>query len=209
MPFLLFLTGPRVDDVVELNPDATLTLGSSGEAHIQVLDDADVAATHGQIYPAEGSYWFQDLGQAYTYLNLDPLTNATHALRPHDVLIVGRTFLKFVTERPRARAGGGGGRSSREVATHKKEIERLREKVNESKSVAAKARRELAQVRSELEKVRATQRAERASSRQLGVLELEHAELGEEIEAELLELRARASELAAALVVGRSGATTQ
>lgn len=203
MAFLLFLTGQRVDDVVELNPAATLTLGSSRDAHIQVLDDPDVGGTHGQVFPAEGSYWFQDLGQGYTYLNLDPLSNATHALRPHDMLIVGRTFLKFVTERPSQRAAGAGD-AERKLAAHKKEIDRLRERLTDSQSDVSKTRRELSQSLAELERVRAAHRAERAESRELSTLAFERFVERDQLEGELRELRGRATELAVALAVGEA-----
>ena len=210
MAYLLILTGQRADDVVELNPAATLSLGSSSEAHIQ-LPEADVAATHAQVYPAQGSYWLQDLGEGSTYINMDPLANATQVLRAHDVLALGRTFVQFVTERPHAQ---GGVDRSREIGARDREIEQLRERVAR---LAAKngalggeldrAQVQVEQLRAELEGVRVAENAQEAESA-LAVLEATRAaEETRPIEDELRTLRGRASDLAAALVMGRSGAS--
>ena len=103
MAYLLILNGQRVDDFVELDPGATLTIGSGAANHIH-LPEEHVAEMHGQVYPGQGAFWFQDLQQGYTCLNADPVAGTVHELHPNDVLTFGRTFLKFVLEPP-ARAG--------------------------------------------------------------------------------------------------------
>lgn len=208
MAYLLILTGQRADDVVELNPAATLSLGSSTEAHIQ-LPQADVAAIHAQVYPAQGSYWFQDLGEGHTSINMDPLANATHVLRAHDVLALGRTFVKFVTEPPHAH---GGVDRSEELGARDREIEQLRERVaqleaknGELGGELERAREQVEEVRAELEEVRAAESAQELASA-LAVQEATRAaEETRPIEDELRTLRGRASDLAAALDMGRSG----
>ena len=196
MAFLLFLNGPRADDAVELDPSATLTLGSSPEAHVQV-PDADAAPAHAQVYPAEGRVWLQDFGQGYTYLNLEPLASATVALEPHDVLIVGRTFLKFVTQPPRAR---GADRAS-ELTGAKREIERLRLRLTEAHGDLARARKETAKVEEELESARATLIAQRELSDRLTEPGFDRVVELDPIEDELRALRARAAALATSLAV--------
>jgi len=178
MAYLLVLNGPRLDELFELDPGATLTLGSSADAHIQ-LPDPDVAAVHGRVYPAEGRFWLQDLGQGYTLLNLDHVSGATQELYPHDVLILGRTFLKFVAEPPAARGGAG---ASHAVKAKQAEIERLRKRLTQAQSTTSKARRELASVQESIEAARAEERAaadevraELESARETHQAELESA----------------------------------
>jgi len=221
MAYLLILNGPRVDEVVALDPSATLTLGSSRDSHIQLLDP-DVAPTHGRVYPAEGTYWFQDLGQGYTLLNLDLMEGSTQGLFPHDVLILGRTFVKFVLEPPAARAGAAG--PSHAVKAKEAEIERLRKRLTEAQGGTSKVRRELSEAReqieavreeqrvereraaAEIEKIRAAHRAERDSARTLTPLEFEPDAAADRLEQELRALRGRASELAATLAMSRAEA---
>ena len=123
MAFLRFITGKRVDEVIELNPSATLVLGSSADSHIQLTDDKEIHGTHCQVYPAEGSFWLRDLGEGgLTILNMRRLAGETDVLRDHDVFIIGRTFVKFLAERP----AGGGGAGPAAAPAAQQEIESLR-----------------------------------------------------------------------------------
>jgi predicted component of type VI protein secretion system len=114
MPYVQILSGSRANDVIELNPSASLIVGSAQDAHIQ-LSDADVVPNHCQIYPAQEAYWLQDLGEGLTVLNTHRLAGTTEGLRPNDVFILGQTFLRFLTQKPVGAGGGGDAQLQAEV----------------------------------------------------------------------------------------------
>ena len=105
MACIQFLNGSRAEELVELNPAATVIVGSAHDVHIQVTDP-DVVGSHCQLYPAEGSYWLQDLGEGFTVLNAARLASTAVGLRPYDVFIRGKTFLRFLAEPPRCSSCG-------------------------------------------------------------------------------------------------------
>jgi FHA domain/Prokaryotic RING finger family 1 len=90
---LQFLCGPRDQESEDLHPTASLLLGKGPKAHIQV-PDPEVMEEHCVVYPAEGSYWLQDLGQGFTVVGGQRLSADSVRLEPGEVLIVGRTYLK-------------------------------------------------------------------------------------------------------------------
>ncbi|MFK7991234.1 MAG: hypothetical protein AB8I08_34780 [Sandaracinaceae bacterium] len=149
MAYLVILTGQRVDDVVELNPGATLTIGSDPTAHIHV-PDSHVAPVHGQVYPAEGSYWFQDVGQGYSLVNLDPLANNAHALRANDGMALGRAFLTYVLDAPKAERVKED--TADELAERDAEIKRLRERLLTQQGEASKLARNTAELTKQTER---------------------------------------------------------
>lgn len=105
MPFLQILTGGRADELFELNPAATLLVGSGPDAHIR-LPDARVGASHCRVYPAQGKYWLQDLGASTTVINLRRVPNETTGLAARDIIILGQTFVRFIDERPEPEPDG-------------------------------------------------------------------------------------------------------
>jgi len=98
--YLQFLNGERAEDFVELHPEATLVVGSAETSHIR-LTDPEVAPRHCQVYPGDGGYWLQDLGAGATIHDVQRLIAATARLRPYDVVILGKTFVRFLAEPPR------------------------------------------------------------------------------------------------------------
>lgn len=135
MSFLQFVTGSRSQEFVELNPTASLIVGSSSSAHIQ-LHDPDVQQQHCRIYPAQGAFWLQDLGQGFTILNMKRLSNETEGLRANDVFIVGRTFIKFWAEKPPA-TGGGGGADPAELETARRRVSQLEAELEQARASSA------------------------------------------------------------------------
>ncbi|RMG19006.1 MAG: FHA domain-containing protein [Planctomycetota bacterium] len=213
MAWLQFLSGERADDFVELNPTATLIIGSAPDAHIQ-LRDPEIAPQHCQVYPAQGAYWLRDLGQGMTVHGLHRLVQETEGLRDHDVFILGRTFVRFCAQPPRGASGGSGAgadpaaleAAQRELAALRAEVDRLRawgskgeelteslsEKLREAKERLEKARRQLNERDEEIERLRAER----------GAADKESARLEERLSeavGELRELRGKSAELEAAL----------
>ncbi|MBL4849889.1 MAG: FHA domain-containing protein [Planctomycetes bacterium] len=100
MAYLQFMNGSRADQLQELSRSSLLIVGNSSEAHVQLTDEG-IGATHCSIYPAEGSYWLQAKGQGLTLINTRRLNNGeTGKLQPNDVLILGKTFVRFLAEKP-------------------------------------------------------------------------------------------------------------
>lgn len=168
MSYLQILTGPRGDEVIELNSTATLIVGSAPDAHIQ-LPDSDVTPNHCQVYPAQGSFWLQDLGQGSTVLNMRRLTGEIEGLKPLDVIIVGRTFLRFLAQAPAAASGSGshtgaavgGGEDSAalaaaqsEIAALKEEVDQLRNWHSKGEALSSTLTEKLREAKDRLEKVR-------------------------------------------------------
>lgn len=213
MAYLLILTGQRVDELVELSPTATLTVGSSAAAHVR-LPDAEIAEIHCQIYPAERRFWLQDLGQGRTLHNLEQLSNEASGLSPHDVIVLGSTFLKFVTERP-VMVGGDDHRAeeiqqlSRELSASRAEVSRadstaetLRHEVEGSALAVQRLREALDGREREVEQIRKRSEALRLDAEQVQV-----ENEGREAEArrELAELRGQFQQASRELEQTRAG----
>jgi len=135
--WIQFLSGGRDQQLQELNPKASLTLGSGDPpgVHIQCKDPG-IQPEHCRIYPSpDGSaFWLQNLSPD-TILNMQRLQpNKTHQLADRAVFIVGRTFVKFWLQKPATGlegAGGGGGGADTsaveaELKQAKDELEKLR-----------------------------------------------------------------------------------
>src|SRR5687767_9434736 len=128
MAYLQILNGTRELQVEELNPQASLVVGSGDEAHIRVTD-AGVEGRHCQVYPAQNAFWLQDLGAGNTILHMKRLKGTTEGLKQGDIFILGQTFLKFWNEKPPEGGGGAApaassasGGSPAEVAALKREL---------------------------------------------------------------------------------------
>ncbi len=180
MAFFVLLNGPRAEEVHALHPEAMLMVGGGPNSHIQ-LADVHVADVQGQVYPAEGFYWFQDLGYGFTFVNGAELTRAVHQLMPNDVLQLGRTFLRFVLQPPAATGTG-------EVDALRHEVAALREEALDATKRLGQLESTKAEVAKRLEAARA---AEGAAVKDAKRLAQENAGLARDLE------RLRAEVLAA------------
>ncbi|MCO5171465.1 MAG: FHA domain-containing protein [Planctomycetes bacterium] len=156
--FLQFLNGGRDQEVEDLNPQASLVLGSAGDAHIRV-GDPGIEGRHCQVYPAQGSFWLQDLGAGNTILHMKRLKGTTEGLKAGDIFIIGTTFVKFWTERPAVGGGGGGAAAPAADPGLERELAAARTKAEE-------AGRDLEQARQELERAQGEAEAARAKAEQ-------------------------------------------
>jgi len=191
MPFLQFITGSRDQQFEELNPAASLVVGSGAEAHIKV-SDPDIQPKHCNVYPAQGSYWLQDLGTGRTIVRMKSLSNTTEGLKAGDVFIVGTTFVKFWQEKPAGGGGGGGGGGGADPAAleaAKRELARVQAEFDSFKSTAGEGEEktkaleaEVVEARQKLEEVteQLTEKDERISA-------LEQEKADAESKASLLE----------------------
>ncbi|RMG12711.1 MAG: FHA domain-containing protein [Planctomycetota bacterium] len=170
MAFLQFLSGARDQEFEPLNDSASLVLGSGPEAHLR-CPDPGVEAKHCTIYPAQGSFWLQDLGAGMTVFNMQRMAGSTQPLKPGDVFIVGRTYVKFWAEKP-AQPGGGGGDPAAlqavqtELAAAQERASRLEAELAQASDL--RARLEAAEQRTgalEAELATAKQSAEEAAAR--------------------------------------------
>ena len=98
MAQLQFLSGPRDQERVDLNPSASLVIGRGEGAHIDLGEDEAAEPQHAAIYPADGAFWLQDLGAGITIVDLKRLASTTAQLHDRDVFIVGGTYLKLWLE---------------------------------------------------------------------------------------------------------------
>ena len=48
-----------------------------------------IAPKHCQVYPAQGSYWLQDLGEGTTIHGMKRIVSETVQLQPYDVVMTG------------------------------------------------------------------------------------------------------------------------
>lgn len=158
MAFLQFLNGGRDQQVEELNPQASLVVGSAGDAHIRV-GDPGVEGRHCQVYPAQGAFWLQDLGAGNTILHMKRLKGTTEGLKAGDIFIIGQTFVKFWTERPVV--GGGGAAPAAAAAGADPALER---ELAAARSKAEEAARDLEHARAELERAQGEAEAARAKA---------------------------------------------
>lgn len=180
MACFVVLTGSLADEVFDLNPAATLTLGSGPNNHIQ-LPEPDVAELHAQVYPAEGRYWFQDLGYGYTVINAQELSQSVHPLDENDVVQLGRTFVRFLFERP--------------AATGAPDLEHQLASLREEAMDATKRLAQLESSRDEMaRRLESSRSAESAASRDAKKLGRENEKLTKEVE----RLRTEVEALAAA-----------
>ena len=83
MAYLQILNGARELQVEELNPSASLVVGSGYEGLIR-LTDTGVEGRHCQVYPAQNAYWLQDLGAGNTILHMKRLKQTTEGLKQGD-----------------------------------------------------------------------------------------------------------------------------
>ncbi|MBX3276178.1 MAG: hypothetical protein KF729_38350 [Sandaracinaceae bacterium] len=187
MAFFVVLNGPRADEVLELDPHATLMLGGGPNNHV-VLPDLHVADLQAQVYPAEGYYWFQDLGYGFTLVNGLELARAVHALVENDVVQLGRTFLRFCLQPPAAASAGG-------IEELRAEIAFLRDEAQDATARLAQLESTKAEMGRRLEAARS---AESAAARDVKRLTRENEKITKELE------RAR-GELAAAGEVAEGG----
>lgn len=172
--FLQFLNGSRDQQVEELNPAASLVIGSGDDAHIRVAD-AGIEGRHCQVYPAQGAFWLQDLGAGNTILHMKRLKGTTERLEAGDIFILGQTFVKFWAERPAAGGGAasapaGGGAAleaaKAELQTARARADELEAQLAQAKKDAQAAAEEASRVQGEVERERAAREAaeqERAS----------------------------------------------
>lgn len=206
MACFVVLNGPRVDEVLELNPNATLTVGGGPNNHLQ-LPDVHVADLHAQVYPAEGYYWFQDLGYGFTLVNAMELNRSVHQLVEHDVLQLGRTFLRFALQPPAATGTG-------DLEELQNELRFLREEAQDATKRIAQLESTKAEVAKRLEAARAAETAAAKEAKQLSRenqtltrdLERLRAELGAAGDAseEKTRLASEATELRAELELRRA-----
>jgi len=199
MAWIQFVSGSRDQDVVELNDTASLILGSSPESHIQV-EDPDVAPKHCQIYFGRDSYWVQDLGQGRTVLDMKRLQGETKSFRQGNVLIVGRTYIKFWGVEPPAlssgpAAGSGAGpvtddpAATQALAAAQQEAEDVRAELEAARAKAEAAERRAEEAGAEADGLRRA--AERAGSLEedLARTREQLADLRRELEGSAEELR--------------------
>ncbi|MCA9604307.1 MAG: FHA domain-containing protein [Myxococcales bacterium] len=186
MACFVVLTGSLVDQVFDLHPTATLTLGSGPNNHIQ-LPEADVAELHAQVYPAQGRYWFQDLGYGYTLVNARDVSQTVHPLDENDVVQLGRTFLRFLFQPPAGVATGG--------------LTELQHQLTSLREEAMDATKRLAQLESTKDelarRLESSRSAESAASREAKKLARENEKLtgdNEALRGELATLGAAAEE---------------
>lgn len=96
--------GPRV--VVTAPPERRgqafdvgheLTIGRSPGCAVALPEDTYVSSVHARLFRRDGQVWVEDLGSTNgTTLNEHPVS-APAALRPGDVVRIGRTALELVT----------------------------------------------------------------------------------------------------------------
>ncbi len=201
MPFIQFINGSRDQEFEELNPAASLVLGSGADAHIQVSDPG-VEAAHCQLYPAQGAFWLRDMGSGQTIFEFKRLANNTTGLKPGDVFIVGRTFVKFWPEKPAgAGAGGGGGGGDPAAQQRAKELEG---ELGAARARVGELEGELSAAKGELEQAtRAREQAEGELSGVRGELEQARGEL-EQARADGAQQQARVRELEGELEQARA-----
>ncbi|MCA8924045.1 MAG: hypothetical protein KDD82_19705 [Planctomycetes bacterium] len=110
MACIQFLTGSRDQQFEELDPAATLTLGSSDQGVEIRVTDPGVEPQHCRIYPGNGQFWLQ-ANSAATIVNMARTAKgSTVPLPDRAVFIVGQaTYIKFWTQRPAATSGSGSG----------------------------------------------------------------------------------------------------
>ncbi len=83
--------------LAKLNPSASLVLGSGPEAHIRI---PGLQPKHATVYPAQGSYWLQDLGTGVTIHGMRRLQDSVVLLESSDVVILGTTYVQFWSNTP-------------------------------------------------------------------------------------------------------------
>jgi FHA domain len=161
MGFLQFLSGSRDQEFQELNPSASLNLGSAEGSHIHVPDPG-VDGTHCTIYPAQGQFWLKNEGRK-TILNLQGMQpQATAGLTDGMVFIVGSTFVKFWVEKPAGAGGGaapaaaaaGGGADPAELEQLKKQLAAAEAEVEQMRGQSGSAGQELEAARAESERLK-------------------------------------------------------
>lgn len=178
MAYLQILNGTRELQVEELNPSASLVVGSGDEAHIRV-SDSGVEPRHCQVYPAQNAYWLQDLGAGNTILHMKRLKSTTEGLKQGDIFIVGQTFLKFWNEKPpegggapAAGAASGGG-SPAEVAALKRELAAAQAEVQRVQAEAAKASEKAGKASEKVAEADKARREAEAAKRELDLVKKE------------------------------------
>ncbi len=206
--FLQFLNGSRDQQVEELNPAASLVIGSGDDAHIRVVEPG-VEGRHCQVYPAQGAFWLQDLGAGNTILHMKRLKGTTEGLKAGDIFILGQTFVKFWTERPAvgaaapastAPADGGGAAleaAKKELQAAKAQAGELEDQLAAAKQEAQAAADEASRAQADAERERAgREEAERARDALAGekqALEQKVAELEGDVERARADAEAQAS----------------
>ena len=149
MAYLQFLSGGRDQEIQVLDDGASLTVGSGEGAHVKV-DDPGVEGEHCKVYPAEGSFWLQDLcGQTVLRMRrMQP--QSTEGLQDKDVFILGRTFVKFWVEEPASGGGGGGGADPAELEAAKEAEASAKAELESAKAELESAKAELESAKAEL-----------------------------------------------------------
>lgn len=210
MAYLQFMNGSRDQQVEELNPAASLVVGSADDAHVRV-GDAGVEARHCQVYPAQGAFWLQDLGAGNTILHMKRLKGTTEGLKAGDIFILGQTFVKFWTEKPTvgaaapAPAAAGGpaldalkrelSAAQAEAARLKADVDKARGEGERSRADGDLARKELETLRLEVTRVKADVERERQEKEQVERQRKDADEQRERTEAQRQELEAAREEL--------------
>lgn len=175
MAYLQFMNGTRDQQVEELNPAASLVVGSAEDAHVRVTD-AGVEGRHCQVYPAQGAFWLQDLGAGNTILHMKRLKGTTEGLKAGDIFILGQTFVKFWTEKPTVGAAApapsaAGGPAldalKRELSTAQAEAARLKGEAEKARGEGDQARKELEAARGEATRAKADAEKERKEKEQV------------------------------------------
>lgn len=154
MPFLQFLNGSRDQEFEELNPGASLVLGSGAEAHMR-NGDPGIEGKHCTVYPAQGKFWLQDMGAGSTVFKMKRLAATTEGLQQGDVFIAGSTYIKFWDNKPAG--GGGGGADPAALESAQTELAGLKAELEQLKGAGAGREEEVKQLEGSLAEAKAAQ----------------------------------------------------
>jgi len=196
MACIQFLSGSRDQEFVDLDPAATLTLGSADSGVEIKVSDPGIEAIHCRIYPGNGQFWVQSNSDSI-WINMDRAQKgATKGLPDKSILILGKTYLKFWSQRPAASSGSGSGAVGGGA----------------DPAALSQAQSELAAARSEIEQLKAGSGQTEELQRNLEAAQAEaqaaQAKVGE-LETQLKEAQAKASSLEQEITGAKAEAETK
>lgn len=111
MAQIQFLNGMRDGDVQDLVEEASLSLGQAEGQFIQIKDQG-VEPEHALLYSVKGQFYVMlqpSAPAAKVFLNFKPVGATAAAVSDKDILMFGRTLVKFWLRQAPAAGGGGGG----------------------------------------------------------------------------------------------------
>lgn len=205
MACIQFLSGSRDQEFVELDPAATLTLGSADSGVEIKVSDPGIEPIHCRIYPGNGQFWLQSNSDSI-WINMDRAQKgSTKGLPDTSILILGKTYLKFWSQRPAAASGSGSGavggadpaalsQAQSELAAARSEIEQLKAGAGQTEELQRKLEAAQAEAQAAQAKVGELEGRLNEAQTKASALEQEISGAKAEAEAKVAEAEAQVAE---------------